>query len=141
MWRLDQAGWPSAFKCDALRARHELLVLERESAEGELLHFAVGRDAAWRDSAPGGLSSSELGIASYSACILYILCYIYILYYNVFYIYIYVCVCPTLDKGFSTTTLSTLHEQGGKASGDKPCPTKLRRWRGSTERRLGVYLL
>ena len=25
-----------------------------------------------------------------------------------------VCVCPTLDKGFSTTTLSTLHEQGGR---------------------------
>ena len=24
------------------------------------------------------------------------------------------CVCPTLDKGFSTTTLSTLHEQGGR---------------------------
>ena len=24
------------------------------------------------------------------------------------------CVCQTLDKGFSTTTLSTLHEQGGR---------------------------
>ena len=27
-----------------------------------------------------------------------------------------VCVCPTLDKGSSTTTLSTLHEQGDQAS-------------------------
>ena len=51
-----------------------------------------------------------------------------------------VCVCPTLDKGFSTTTLFILHEQGGKASGDEPCPTKLSRWRGSTKGRFGVYL-
>ena len=30
--------------------------------------------------------------------------------------------------------------QGGKASGDEPCPTKLSRWRGSTKGRFGVYL-
>ena len=46
-----------------------------------------------------------------------------------------VCVCPPLDKGFST-----FHRQGGKASGDEPCPMKLSRWRGSTKGRFGVYL-
>ena len=32
------------------------------------------------------------------------------------YIYMCVCVCPTLDKGFSTTTLSILQEQGAEGS-------------------------
>ena len=48
------------------------------------------------------------------------------------------CVCPPLEKGFPSTTPI---RQGGKASSDEPCPTKLSRWRGSTERRLSVYLL
>ena len=52
-----------------------------------------------------------------------------------------VCVCPALDKGFSTTTISTLHEQGGQACHIQPGPTKLGCDGGCTERRLGVYLL
>ena len=36
-----------------------------------------------------------------------------------------VCVCPTLDKGSSTTTLSTLHGQGDTAPDCRPCLTKL----------------
>ena len=51
-----------------------------------------------------------------------------------------VCVCPTLDKGSSTTTLSTLHGQGGQACHIQPGPTKLGCGRGSTKGRFGVYL-
>ena len=55
-----------------------------------------------------------------------------------------VCVCVTpCTKWFNATVFHYNHStrQGGKASSDEPCPTKLSRWRGSTERRLGVYLL
>ena len=56
-----------------------------------------------------------------------------------------VCVCQPLGQGFPTATSTPtfypqFHRQGGKASGDKPCPTKLSRWRGSTKGRFGVYL-
>ena len=56
-----------------------------------------------------------------------------------------VCVCQPLGQGFPTATSTPtfypqFHRQGGKASGDKPCPTKLSRWRGSTQGRFGVYL-
>ena len=44
-------------------------------------------------------------------------------------------------SGAFRTLHFTFHMQGGKASSDEPCPTKLSRWRGSNERRLGVYLL
>ena len=52
-------------------------------------------------------------------------------------------VCHTLVlRVFHSSPLSHFpRKQGGKASSDEPCPTKLSRWRGSTERRLGVYLL
>ena len=56
-----------------------------------------------------------------------------------------VCVCVhPWTKGFSPPLLSqfstTFHMQGGKASSDEPCPTKLSRWRGSEWRRPFVYL-
>ena len=64
-------------------------------------------------------------------CILYI------------YIYIYVCV-STPGQRVSFHRFTRFHppnlSQGGKASGDEPCPTKLSRWRGSTKGRFGVYL-
>ena len=54
-------------------------------------------------------------------------------------------MCPPLGKGFPTATSTTtsqpqFHRQGGKASSDEPCPTKLSRWRGSEWRRPFVYL-
>ena len=49
-----------------------------------------------------------------------------------------VCVCQALSR---RVFCNQVVPQGGKASSDEPCPTKLSRWRGSTERRLGVYLL
>ena len=57
-----------------------------------------------------------------------------------------VCVTPWA-KGPPVLTFTTafyrkgqFHQQGGKASSDEPCPTKLRRWRGSEWRRPFVYL-
>ena len=58
------------------------------------------------------------------------------------------CVCVTpWAKGPPVLTFTTafyrkgkFHQQGGKASSDEPCPTKLRRWRGSEWRRPFVYL-
>ena len=50
-------------------------------------------------------------------------------------------MCQPLFQRAPPFFIFQLCKQGGKASSDEPCPTKLSRWRGSTERRLGVYLL
>ena len=48
------------------------------------------------------------------------------------------CFTPSTDA--RVPTARTVFQQGGKASSDEPCPTKLRRWRGSEWRRPFVYL-
>ena len=51
-----------------------------------------------------------------------------------------VCVCPALSQRVTPLTCHSNFKQGGKASSDEPCPTKLSRWRGSEWRRPFVYL-
>ena len=72
---------------------------------------------------------------------MYVCMYVYVC--VCMYVCMYVCVCVShpVSKGFGTNFPGDSYKQGGKASSDEPCPTKLSRWRGSTERRLGVYLL
>ena len=62
----------------------------------------------------------------------------------IYMLYIYMCVCVS-PPGQRVHPLSHFHQfskqkQGGKASSDEPCPTKLSCWRGSEWRRPFVYL-